>query len=143
MDQPDVSRAKLDESGEKSSRRKFVRDVGGILFAVTVVDVADLATLASNARAATIGCGKGTPDDDCSAISDDKACGFIGANDTDQSCTDISQGADENCTDAKGNNDVDQHCGQPDPIHGDYDKDNNCDLTDPAGVKDPDNTKPV
>ncbi len=110
-------------------RRRFIRKVGGALFAVTLLDIADLSPLPRAAHAAG-GCGSGTADASCGSFLDtDQNCGLTkpsGAQDVDESCGGFSK--DENCGQAAGATatDQDNNCGS-------LDTDQNCGKSGPGG----------
>lgn len=121
-----------------SSRRQFIREVGGVLFAVTIVDVADPSFLSGPVYAQSSGCGNGTPDGSCSATTPDSNCGYTTSGaidpdegcrgspyDADQSCGQISRDVDQACS----STDEDQNCNKPYSTPGLTDLDNSCTST--------------
>lgn len=130
----------LSSVNEQPTRRKFIRDVGGLLFAVTVVDIADAAFLTGQVYAQSGGCGLGVVDSSCSATTPDSNCGFNvpagGGMDPDEGCRASPQDADQACgqiakdvDQACSATDQDQNCNKPHSTPGLTDADNSCTTT--------------
>ena len=128
-----------------SSRRDFIRDVGGMLFAVTVIDIADASFFSGQAFAQSSGCGQGVVDGSCTATASDANCGFTItatgtmdpdegcrlSTDTDQACGMIAKDVDQACTagSVTTSADEDQNCGKPYSTPGLNDADESCTTT--------------
>lgn len=139
-DRPDPKNASAgDPPAIESSRRRFIRDVGGMLFAVTVVDIADTAFFSGPVYAQST-CGAGAVDAACTATTSDSNCGFnlpAGAGmdpdegcraspyDADQSCGQITRDVDQACS----TTDEDQNCNKPYSTPGFIDSDQSCTTT--------------
>ena len=125
--------------GAPRPRRQFIRDVGSMLFAVTVIDIADKSYFKGQAFAQSSGCGAGVVDNACSATTSDANCGFTlpggtidpdegcraSPYDADQSCGQIARDVDQACS----TTDEDQNCNKPYSTPGLTDIDNSCTST--------------
>jgi len=138
-----------DVNGEnKQSRRQFIKNIGGLIFGLTLVDrtarqllacpqcnsPGDNDTNCNSPGDSDAGCGNGNKDEGCSASEPDENCHANGPGngegDKDQSCGEL--GADEGCGDCNDAHDTDDNCGQP--LNGGNDPDEMCGHAHTIGI---------
>jgi len=93
------------EAERDQTRRRFIRLVGGSVFALAVLDIPDIGANQALAQSGG-GCGSGTADQSCSGSNNDENCGLGTPVDQDNSCSSLNN--DESCNSAPG--DYDQSC---------------------------------
>jgi len=127
------------DSESKQSRRQFIKNIGGLVFGLILVDRTARQVVAcpqcvnqgdqddscNSPGDHDAGCSKGDPpgegnynkDEGCSPSEPDEACHTKGPGggegDKDQHCTDSGSDADAGCGDCNDEHDPDEHCGEP------------------------------
>lgn len=145
------------DSESKQSRRQFTKNIGGLIFGLTLVDrtasyvfacpscsnPGDNDANCNSPGDPDAGCGGGNEDEGCSASNEDQNCHTKdpgeGEGDEDQSCG--SLGADEGCGDCNDAHDDDDNCGEP--LGGGTDPDAMCGHAHASGIDTDDNCQNV
>ena len=151
------------DSESKQTRRQFIKNLGGLIFGLTLIDrtahqvfacppcdsPGDNDATCNSPGDHDAGCTKGDPpgegnynkDEGCSASEPDESCHTkgpgLGKGDEDGSCGAL--GADEGCGDCNDEHDKDDNCGEP--LGGGTDPDAMCGHAHTSGIDTDDNCK--
>lgn len=146
------------DGASKKSRRQFIKNIGGLMFGLTLVDRTARQILAcpppcnspgdndancKNPGDHDAGCGNGNTDEGCSTSEPDENCHTKdpgdGKGDKDQHCTENGNDADAGCGDCNDKHDDDEHCGES--LGEGTDPDEMCGHAHVVGIDTDDNCK--